>query len=77
LKLKTPFLRNLALAIFLFHAINFTGQLIFNTTFGIYYWFFSGFIFLLPQLEYQQLLFYQNQTHQSYVQSQYFTNTSN
>lgn len=77
LKLKTPFLRNLALAVFLFHAINFTGQLIFNTTFGVYYWFFSGFIFLLPQLEYQQLLFYQNQTHQSYVQSQYFTNTSN
>ncbi|MDB9458674.1 hypothetical protein PN473_09705, partial [Dolichospermum circinale CS-545/17] len=67
LKLKTPFLRNLALAVFLFHAINFTGQLIFNTTFGVYYWFFSGFIFLLPQLEYQQLLFYRNQLQQKYV----------
>jgi hypothetical protein len=67
LKLKTPFLRNLALAIFLFHAINFTGQLIFNNTFGVYYWFFSSFIFLLPQLEYQQLLFYRNQSQQKYV----------
>jgi hypothetical protein len=67
LRLKTPFLRDLALVAFLFHAINFTGQMVFNNTFAIYYWFFSGFIFLLPQLEYQQLLFYQNQTHQSYV----------
>ncbi|MFM5946361.1 MAG: hypothetical protein ACKO9G_23875, partial [Dolichospermum sp.] len=67
LKLKSPFLRNLALVTFLFHAINFTGQLVFNTTFGIYYWFFAGFIFLLPQLEYQQLSLYQNQSQQSYV----------
>lgn len=67
LKLKTPFLRNLALAVFLFHVINFTGQLIFNTTFGVYYWFFSSFIFLLPQLEYRQLLFYRNQLQQKYV----------
>ncbi|MDB9482195.1 hypothetical protein PN476_06130, partial [Dolichospermum circinale CS-537/05] len=58
LKLKTPFLRNLALAAFLFQAINFTGQLVFNTTFAVYYWFFAGFIFLLQQLEYQQLLLY-------------------
>ncbi|MDB9536231.1 hypothetical protein PN451_10385 [Dolichospermum planctonicum CS-1226] len=67
LKLKTPFLRNLALAVFLFHTINLTGQLIFNTTFGVYYWFFSGFIFLFPQLEYQQLLLYRNQLQQKHV----------
>lgn len=67
LRLKTPFLRNLALAAFLFHAINFTGQVIFNTTCGIYYWFFSGFIFLLPELEYRQLLFYKNQSQHRYV----------
>lgn len=67
LKLKTPFLRNLALAVFLFHTINLTAQLIFNNTFGVYYWFFSGFIFLFPQLEYQQLLFYRNQLQQKHV----------
>lgn len=55
LKLKTPFLSNLALATFLLHAINFTAQLVFNNTFAIYYWFLTGFIFLLPELEYKQL----------------------
>ncbi|MBW4561262.1 MAG: hypothetical protein KME32_08895 [Mojavia pulchra JT2-VF2] len=55
LKLKTPFFRNLALAIFLFHAINITNQLVVNSTFAIYYWFFGGFVFLLPTLESQQL----------------------
>jgi hypothetical protein len=55
MKLKTPFLSSLALATFLLHAINLTGQLVFNNTFAIYYWFLSGFIFLLPELEYRQL----------------------
>ncbi len=60
LRLKTPFLKNLALAAFLLHAINFNAQLASNNTFGIYYWFFSGFIFLLPELEYKQS-HYQNE----------------
>ena len=67
LKLKTPFLRDLALAAFLFHIINFTSQMVFNNTLAIYYWLFSGFIFLLPELEYRQLLFYRQQEKQSYV----------
>ncbi|OUL30813.1 hypothetical protein [Nostoc sp. 106C] len=67
LKLKTPFLRNLALAVFLFHAINFTTQLVVNNTFAIYYWFFSGFIFLLPELEYRQFLSYKHWVEQTHV----------
>jgi len=54
LKLKTPFLRKFILAIFLFQAISLPTQLVFNHTFSIYYWFLSGFIFLLPELEYRQ-----------------------
>jgi hypothetical protein len=62
LKLETPFLSSLALSVFLLHLINLTTQLVFNNTFGIYYWFLSGFIFLLPELEYRQLYAYQNQS---------------
>jgi hypothetical protein len=69
LKLKTPFLRNLALAAFLLHAINFNAQLASNNTYGIYYWFFSGFVFLLPELEYRQL-HYQNEQAQAYYQQE-------
>lgn len=54
-QLKTPFLRSLALASFLFQSINFTAQLASNNTYAIYYWLFSGFIFLLPELEYRQI----------------------
>ncbi|MFM6081790.1 MAG: hypothetical protein ACKPJH_25395 [Dolichospermum sp.] len=67
LKLKTPFLRNLALAAFLFHVTNFTLLMVFNYILGVYYWFFAGFIFLLPQLENRQFLLYKNQSQQSYV----------
>jgi hypothetical protein len=51
LSLQRPFLRQLALSIFIFHATQFNGQLVFNHILSVYYWFFSGFIFLLPQLE--------------------------
>ncbi len=67
LKLKSPFLRNLALAVFLLHAISLTAQLVFNNTLGIYYWFFSGFIFLLPELQYRQSLSHKQQAKQRYV----------
>ncbi|MGJ5627865.1 hypothetical protein [Nostoc sp. CALU 1950] len=67
LKLKTPFLRNLALAAFLLHAISLTAQLVFNNTLAIYYWFFSGFLLLLPELEYRQSLSHRHQTKQRYV----------
>jgi len=51
LKLKNPLYKDLALAIFLFQLINVTGQLITNPTMLVYYWFFSGFIYLLPVLD--------------------------
>jgi len=51
LNLQRPFLRQLALIAFLFQAIQFNGPLVFNYAFSLYYWFFTGFIFLLPQLE--------------------------
>lgn len=51
LKLKNPFYKELALAIFLLQLINLTGQLITNPTMLVYFWFFSGFIYLLPALE--------------------------
>ena len=50
-KLKTPFLKDLALAAFLIHAIQFIGQVVTLHTFAVYYWFLSSFIFLLPKLE--------------------------
>jgi hypothetical protein len=67
LKLKSRFLRQLALCALLVQAISINGQLVFNHIYAVYYWFISGFIFLLPQLEKienwqqkQKLLFYQN-----------------
>ena len=50
-KLKRPFLRQLALAIFLIQAIQLNDHLVFHHTFSMYYWFLTGFIFLLPRLE--------------------------
>lgn len=50
-KLKKPWLKELALAVFLIQVIQFYNLLVFNQVFSIYYWFLSGFIFLLPRLE--------------------------
>ena len=50
-QLRRPFLRQLAVCIFLFQAINLPSQLVFNHTANLYHWFLNGFIFLLPQLE--------------------------
>ncbi|MBW4686013.1 MAG: hypothetical protein KME40_13160 [Komarekiella atlantica HA4396-MV6] len=60
LKLKNPFLRQLGTASLLFQAINFPAQLAFNNTYAIYYWFLTGFIFLLPELEYREFLYSKN-----------------
>ena len=49
--LRQPMLRHLALAAFLFHALMFNGQLVTNTTTGVFYWFLAGFAFLLPRLD--------------------------
>ncbi len=50
-RVKRPLLRQLAIVAFLTHLVMLSGQLVFHHTFAIYYWFMSGFIFLLPQLE--------------------------
>jgi hypothetical protein len=50
-RLRLPLLRHLALAGFLIHAIHLQAPVVVNHTFGVYYWFFAGFIFLLPKLE--------------------------
>jgi O-antigen ligase len=48
---RNPFLKNLALAAFLVHAILFTGTTVLNHTAHVYFWFMAGFIFLLPRLD--------------------------
>lgn len=65
-KLKRPFLRNLALVAFLIQLIWLPGQLVFNNTFAFYYWFLSGFIFLLPYLEHVETWRQHQQLLQSY-----------
>lgn len=58
-KLKRPLLRHLALTAFLLHALWINGQVVFHHTFATYYWFSTGFIFLLPRLE--QVMYWQQQ----------------
>lgn len=55
-RLRNPFYKELCLAVFLFHLINITGQLITNPTMLVYFWFLSGFIYLLPVLEEKEML---------------------
>ncbi|MDJ0734443.1 MAG: hypothetical protein QNJ47_10290 [Nostocaceae cyanobacterium] len=50
-KLKTPFLKDLALIAFLIHILFLPGQVVVHPVAVVYYWFLSGFIFLLPRLE--------------------------
>lgn len=48
---QDPFLKNLALAAFLVHAVLLTGTTVLNHTAHVYFWFMAGFIFLLPHLD--------------------------
>jgi hypothetical protein len=57
LKLKYPFHKDLALAIFLFQIIHIGRQLVTDPTMLVYFWFFSGFIYLLPAIENRELYF--------------------
>jgi len=50
-KLKSHNLRNLALAALIFTGLLFIGQMVFHHTNGIYYWFMTAFIALLPAIE--------------------------
>ncbi|MTJ53679.1 hypothetical protein FJR38_13995 [Anabaena sp. UHCC 0253] len=51
IKLRDPFLSQVGIAAFLFHTLQITSPVVFNPNMGIYYWFFAGFILLLPELE--------------------------
>jgi len=75
-KLKRPFLRQLALAAFLVHAIQISGQLVVHHTFLVYYWFLSGFIFLLPWLEQVENWHQQQNDLNQNVSSSYFSSQS-
>ncbi|MFM6509105.1 MAG: hypothetical protein ACKPJO_20090 [Dolichospermum sp.] len=55
-KLRDPFLSQLGIGAFLFHTLQITSPVVFNPNMGIYYWFFAGFILLLPKLERQDKL---------------------
>ncbi len=55
LQLKNPFYKKLALAIFLFQLIHTGRQLVTDPTMLPYFWFFSGFIYLLPNLESREI----------------------
>jgi len=74
-KLKRPFLRHLALAAFLIQAIQINGFLVFTPTFAVYYWFLSGFTFLLPQLEQIENWQRELQLWQQDVLSSYFSDS--
>lgn len=50
-KLKRAFLQDMALTAFLYHLILLPAQIVVHPVSVVYYWFFSGFIFLLPRLE--------------------------
>jgi hypothetical protein len=58
IKLRDPFLSQVGIAAFLFHALQITAPVVFNPNMGIYYWFFAGFILLLPELERREKLEY-------------------
>ncbi|MDJ1175394.1 hypothetical protein [Roseofilum capinflatum] len=75
-KLKRPLLRDLALSAFLIHLIWLPGQLVFNNTFSLYYWFLSGFIFLLPYLERVENWRKQHYLLHQYDQFSYFSDSS-
>lgn len=77
LKLKNPFLRQLALAAFLIHLISISGQLVVNHTFLVYYWFLASFIFLLPHLEQVEIWKQQQRIANYYDSTAYFHRPGN
>jgi hypothetical protein len=64
IKLRDPFLSQVGIAAFLFHALQITAPVVFNPNMGIYYWFCAGFILLLPELERREKLEYLYQEYQ-------------
>jgi hypothetical protein len=63
--LKTVFLRRLALSILMVQCINLVGQIVFNHTANLFYWFLNGLVLALPYLEQQKVnygFFYLNRS---------------
>lgn len=75
-KLERPFLRHLALTAFLIQASQINSFLVFTSTYAVYYWFLSGLIFLLPQLEQLENWQREQQLLQDDVLSSYFSDSS-
>jgi len=74
--LRRPLLRQLALAAFLIQLSWINGQLVFHHTFAVYYWFMTGFVFLLPWLEYKENFYRQQQILRQNAEFQDLTSTS-
>ncbi len=51
---RAPLYRELAITACLVHAISLNGQMVFQITFMVYYWFLAGLIYLIPYLEAQE-----------------------
>lgn len=75
-RLRRPLLRQLALAAFLIQLSWINGQLVFHHTFSVYYWFMTGFVFLLPWLEHRENFYRQQQILQQNAELQDLTSTS-
>ncbi|RUR86797.1 O-antigen ligase family protein [Chlorogloeopsis fritschii PCC 9212] len=58
-KLQSPYLKDMALIALLIHLQLLPGQVVVHPVANVYYWFLSGFIFLLPCLEIKNI--YDNQ----------------
>ncbi|OKH40422.1 hypothetical protein NIES2119_02020 [[Phormidium ambiguum] IAM M-71] len=76
LNLRRPLLRQLALVAFLIQLSWINGQLVFHHTFSVYYWFMTGFVFLLPWLEYKENFYRQQQILRQNAEFQDLTSTS-
>lgn len=70
-QLQRPLLKNLALTAFLTQLTQLPGQVVFHHTFGLYYWLFSSFIFVFPQIELWE--YYLEQQQQVYIGNQQLT----
>lgn len=77
LKLRHPFLRQLAISIFVYQGVTFISQMVYNHTANVYHWFFYGFILLLPYLERVEQWQQTRQTNLMYDYQTRFSSTSN
>ncbi len=53
---RVPLYRELAITACLVHLLAIYGQVVFQITFMVYYWFLAGFIYLVPNLERKEML---------------------